>query len=364
MLDAIQKPALILDENRCKRNINRIAEKAKLNGCEFRPHFKTHQSITIGRWFRNEGVNGITVSTPQMAKYFAEDGWNDITIAFPFHPSQLNSLLELEQMARLQLFVNSENHLRLLSNQLQNPFKWYAEIDPDYGRSGIHYKNTDLIKKLIDQSESLEKSNFEGFYIHDGRTYQARGKTEVIEKIKPVISILKNLKKQFPSAKISLGDTPSASCLDNFEGIDILTPGNLVFFDWMQVQTGSCSLDDVAVFALLPVAQHIQNENRAILHGGAVHLSKDFVLSSGKRNYGQIIHYNQDESITPVEGLFLTALSQEHGVVKYPPDVPVNNLFSENQKVWVCPVHSCLTANLFDHYVTTEGKKIEKRILS
>lgn len=363
MLDAIQKPVLVIDEDRCKRNITRITAKAKKNGCEFRPHFKTHQSIAVGRWFRDEGVKGITVSTPEMAKYFANDGWDDITIAFPFHPSQLNSLLELEQRARLQLFINSEDHLRLLNNQLQNPFKWYVEVDPDYGRSGIHYTHTDLIKKLIDQSESLEKSNFEGFYVHDGRTYQARGKAEIIEKINPVISILKDLKARFSPAKISLGDTPSASCLDDFDGIDIITPGNLVFYDWMQVQIGSCSLDDVAVFALLPVAQHIENENRAIIHGGAVHLSKDFVTTtSGKRNYGQVIHYAEDDTIKPAGDLFLGSLSQEHGIVKYQSDA--DNVFSEHQRVWVCPVHSCLTANLFDHYVTTAGEKIEKRILS
>lgn len=362
MLNSIQKPALVIDENRCKRNINRMAEKASRNHCEFRPHFKTHQSRTVGRWFREAGIKGITVSTPEMALYFAEDGWDDITIGFPFHPSQINALLELEKRSKLQLFINSTEHLRLLGNQLRNPFKWYVEVDPGYGRSGIHYKNKDLIKELVDQSDVLDKSQFKGFYIHDGRTYQARGKSEITKTIEPVISILKDLKEQFPSAKLSLGDTPSASCLDNFDGIDILTPGNLVFYDWMQVQIGSCSLDDVAVFALLPIAQHIKNEKRIILHGGAVHLSKDFITESGKRNYGQVIHYSDNESIRPEKELFLGSLSQEHGIINY--ESEISEEIADTHKVWVCPVHSCLTANLFDHYITTEGKKIEKRVLS
>ncbi|MEX0646601.1 MAG: alanine racemase [Balneolaceae bacterium] len=362
MLHVIERPVLFIDEERCKRNIKRMADKATQNNCEFRPHFKTHQSIKIGRWIRNTGVTGITVSTPEMAQYFADDGWDDITIAFPFHPSQLNALLELEKKCDLQLFVNSEEHLRLLNSQLRNPFKWYIETDPDYGRSGIHYMQTGIMKKLIELSELLEKCRFEGFYIHDGRTYKAKSKSEVTEKIEPVIGILNNLKDQFPSAKISLGDTPSASCLDHFNSIDILTPGNFVFYDWMQVQIGSCSLDDVAVFVLLPVAQHIKSEKRLILHGGAVHLSKDFIVQSGRNNYGQVINYAQDESIHPESGLFLSSLSQEHGTINYKSGFPEQ--FSDSQYLWICPIHSCLTVNLFDHYTTREGNRIEKRILS
>lgn len=361
MLDAIEKPVLVLDVNRCKRNISRMVLRAAENECDFRPHFKTHQSRTVGRWFRDAGISGITVSTPQMAQYFAEDGWDDITIAFPFHPSQLKSLQELEKRCNLQLFVNSAEHLELLDRHLQNSFKWYIEVDPGYGRSGIHYENRDLMAELIERSDSLKGSHFEGFYIHDGRTYGARGKQEIIEIITPVISILKDLKQEFPFGKISLGDTPSASCLDNFDGIDILTPGNLVFYDWMQVQIGSCGLDDVAVFALLPVAQHIKNEQRAILHGGAVHLSKDFVQTNGKSNYGQVIQFSEDDSIRAAKNVFINKLSQEHGILHYPAG---EHSHFENQSVWVCPVHSCLTANLFDHYITTDGKKIEKRILS
>ena len=47
-----------------------MARKAKDNGLIFRPHFKTHQSIEIGEWFRESGVNKITVSSLTMANYF------------------------------------------------------------------------------------------------------------------------------------------------------------------------------------------------------------------------------------------------------------------------------------------------------
>jgi len=71
-LDSIQKPTLVLDKERCLRNIRKMAEKANKHNLHFRPHFKTHQSIEIGRWFRDFGVKAITVSSVEMAQYLAK----------------------------------------------------------------------------------------------------------------------------------------------------------------------------------------------------------------------------------------------------------------------------------------------------
>lgn len=349
-----QEPVLILDTDRCKRNIDRMAKRAKAAGCDFRPHFKTHQSRQIGQWFRNAGVTGITVSSVSMAEYFIQDGWNDITIAFPFFLQQLEGLKEIENKASLRLFVNSVNDLELLNRELKNSFKFFIEIDPGAGRSGISFKETELISKLIKSSKPYKKSTFHGFYIHDGRTYQARSKKEIQDRINPTIDILVDLKSQFPEAVISTGDTPSASTSDRLDELDEMTPGNFVFYDYMQVQIGSCSLDDVALFAVLPVAQSISGANRTILHGGAVHLSKEFLPSGNEKNFGQIIRYFVGSNISETN-LFVSAISQEHGTVQ--------GLLPDHY-AWVCPIHSCLTANLHSQYFTTNGKAIEKRILS
>ena len=59
----IVRPTLILDKEVCLRNIERMAEKAKAKNLLFRPHFKTHQSATVGEWFRDAGITAITVSS-------------------------------------------------------------------------------------------------------------------------------------------------------------------------------------------------------------------------------------------------------------------------------------------------------------
>lgn len=357
MIDS-PKPQLILDEFRCKRNIERMVQKTEQLEIELRPHFKTHQSNFVARWFRDLNISGITVSSVDMASYFASDGWNDITIAFPFYPLQIPALKRLESQATLRLFVNSTSDLHLLENELKNPFKVILEIDPGFGRSGIHYQNHALIKQMIEACNHSSMAAFHGFYTHDGRTYQSRSADEIIQSSQQVIDILSDLKKIFPTAKLMMGDTPSASVRDDFGLINELSPGNFVFYDWMQVQIGSCSIDDVALFCLLPIAQKIPNSEKAIVLGGAVHLSKESISVNGTPTFGQAVEF-QNSKVQVIEGAFVSALSQEHGTI-ISPDTTV----LDKESILVCPIHSCLTANLHDHYISSSGKTIEKRILS
>ena len=81
----IIKPTLLVDERKSRENIRRMVQRARNAGVSFRPHMKTHQSNEVGEWFRDEGVDRIAVSSVDMAKYFANGGWKDITIAFPFN---------------------------------------------------------------------------------------------------------------------------------------------------------------------------------------------------------------------------------------------------------------------------------------
>ena len=84
----IRGPQLLIDKTKCIANIDRIYNKAHKNNLLFRPHFKTHQSVAIGRWFREYGVDRITVSSIKMAYYFAADGWKDILVGIAYNPRE------------------------------------------------------------------------------------------------------------------------------------------------------------------------------------------------------------------------------------------------------------------------------------
>ena len=113
----ITRPTLLVDENKVRRNIARMAQKARDAQVQLRPHFKTHQCATIGDWCRDAGVRHITVSSLEMATYFADHGWRDITVAFPCNVAQLDLLQELATRPEAG---GDEMHIEVSESHRQN----------------------------------------------------------------------------------------------------------------------------------------------------------------------------------------------------------------------------------------------------
>ena len=94
----IKRPTLILNKEKSLKNISKITSKLNKTSISFRPHFKTHQSLEVGRWFKEFGIKKITVSSVTMAKYFSKE-WDDITIAFPINLLEINEINKLGLIA-------------------------------------------------------------------------------------------------------------------------------------------------------------------------------------------------------------------------------------------------------------------------
>ncbi len=363
-MSSLPRPQAIVLENNCQSNIKAMADKAHRWDAQFRPHFKTHQSIEIGKWFRDAKVSGITVSTPEMAQYFIEDGWDDITIGFPFYTGQIEALKNLSEHCHFRLFVNDPGQVSALSNTMNNPVSVMIEIDAGYNRSGVSAENSDLIYSIIKATETADNVQFHGFYIHDGETYQVQGKDAVAKVIERNLRAFKNLKAVYPIANLGLGDTPSSSLLTDLAEIDEFSPGNFVFYDLMQINIGSCDYNDIGLLVKAPVAQEKPAADECIIHGGAVHFSKDRLTIEGTVTYGQPVILHQDETVEKIKDTSLISLSQEHGKVKGLKTLKKAYGVDKLTEVWICPVHSCLTANLFKEYHTPSGTVIKKKVLS
>ena len=363
-MQTLNRPQAVIFEKNCRQNINKLAAKAGKNNAVCRPHFKTHQSYEVGKWFKDEGISAITVSSPEMARYFSRHGWTDITIAFPFYKAQIKDINELTETCNLRLFVKSKDDCEFLSRSLNNPVDIMIEVDAGYNRSGISYLESDTINDLITSISRSPIINFTGFYIHDGGTYGSNGKDEVYQTIQRDLKAFSTLIKAYPDVEYGLGDTPSCSLVDDLSPATELSPGNLIFYDLMQIQIGSCSYDDIGMLVRVPVVQEKPDTDECIVHGGAVHLSKERLTVSGKVTYGQPVHVGKNGEITKIEGTSVTALSQEHGTVSGLDALKKAGNGKALDEIWICPVHSCLTANLFDRYITSNGRFLDKRVLS
>ncbi len=358
----ITKPTLLLDVAKAQRNIDRLVQKAQASGVRLRPHFKTHQSAAVGEWFRQRGVQAITVSSVGMARYFADQDWTDITIAFPVNVRQMAEIAALARRVRLGLLVESVETAVFLQNHLPAPADIWLKIDAGYHRTGIHWQDEGLVTAVAQTIAAAPQLRLAGLLSHAGHAYKARGAAAVQaihrETVARLQSLQDALRQHGWEAAISIGDTPSASLVTDFTGVDELRPGNFIFYDTMQAQIGACTLEEVAVALACPIVAKHPARQQIVLYGGAVHLSKEALHEEDGVSYGRIARLTDAGwDILPNH---VVSLSQEHGIVQG--DEALLAETAVGDLLLILPVHSCLTANLMKGYLTLEGERLEMYI--
>jgi D-serine deaminase-like pyridoxal phosphate-dependent protein len=200
---------------------------------------------------------------------------------------------------------------------------------------------------------------FRGFLGHAGHSYYAPSVDQIRAIDAEGRAFMQRLRSRFearfPGLETSLGDTPCCSLAGDFSGISEWRPGNFVFYDLTQHLLGSCALEDIAVAMGCPViAKH---SDRLIILGGAVHFARDSLAGAdGKPEYGWVVEHDGDGWGKPIEGLRITSLSQEHGIITGPDEALAR--FSVGDFVRVLPVHSCMTAAAMKRYRTLDGRVI------
>ena len=119
--------------------------------------------------------------------------------------------------------------------------------------------------------------------------------------------------------QISYGDTPSCSLVEDLSACDEIRPGNYVFYDLMQYNIGSCSLEDIAVLMTCPVVAVHRDRSKAVIYGGAVHFGRDSILTEdGLESFGMTVDLSGENWRESAHPLLLNRLSQEHGVLYWP----------------------------------------------
>jgi len=349
-----KKPTLLVDTKKAQRNIEKMNQKALNSNVFFRPHFKTHQSAEIGEFFKEQGIDKITVSSVSMARYFAGHGWNDITIAFPVNLREIDEINELAGKIRLNLLVDSAFSTAKLKEHLQNRTGIFIELDNGYHRSGLLPEHTDEADKIAEICERADSLEFKGFLTHAGNTYDARNRNEILSIMDETAQVMKNWKERyisrFPEIIISYGDTPSCSLADDLSKFDEIRPGNFVYYDLMQYQLGACTFDDIAVAVACPVVSVYPYRKELILYGGAVHLSEAYLTDKGSKIYGYIVQLTENGWSDPMPGAYVASPSQEHGIVRM--ETEDLDRIKPGDILGVLPVHSCLTANLMLHKIS------------
>lgn len=362
----IKTPTILLNEDQVRANIEKMAKKAFTQGVRFRPHFKTHQSAEIGCWFKEINVDAITVSSVRMAQYFAKNGWEDITIAFPVNLREMEEIRKLSHQIKLGLLVDHWDVAKVLAQDKAIRADVWIKIDTGMIRAGVDWQNEQQQLELARLIQGSTHLRFRGLLTHAGQTYHAESPLEIQALYKQSVERI-NMCRRFLSHEInsfievSVGDTPGCWLADEFGDVDEVRPGNFVFFDAMMFRLGVCSMRDISLCVACPVISKYETRNEVLVLGGSVHLSKEAVENSQPPMYGYAVMSPANSDWQIEETNFIRSLSQEHGIVRLDPrtfkQIQIGDL------VYVIPAHSCLAVSALGEYLTTDGKYIKAGVI-
>lgn len=363
----ISVPTLLIDTEKAKRNIARMARKAASAGCSFRPHFKTHQSVEIGEWYKAHGVNRIAVSSLRMAEKFAKAGWEDILVAIPVNIAEIDRINELAKGLKLGIVVECDIAIAMLCRDLKQAVDLFIEVDTGYHRTGIEWDDFGGIDRSLDRIKEDELITFKGIMTHAGNTYKCAGEDRD-ENRKNILGIhadsLNKLRKikeryqdEYPDMIISYGDTPSCTLADEFGPANEIRPGNFIFYDLMMEQMGVCKAKDIAIAMACPVIGVISKRHEVAICGGGVHFSKESLMISESRVFGRMVQNFSWGWGDIIPDATIIGLSQEHGLIRVENPVAFSRIGIGDILTFL-PVHSCLTANSMGQYLSLDGDVI------
>ncbi len=346
----LETPALLLHLDVVRRNVKRMAERAKQLGVKLRPHAKTHKCVELGRLQLEHGAHGLTVATTVEAEVFARAGVRDITWAFPVDPCHIARMRRLADAtgALVRLVVDDLGTAKALAG---SGLHVWLKVDCGYHRAGVDPTSPYALE--VGRELGRERGlTFDGILSHSGHAYRTKTKQEAAQVAEQERSVMVGFaervrKEGVPLREISVGSTPAMAAVERLDGVTEARPGNYVFYDRTMVLIGCCAPEDVGVTVLASVVSHQPGAAHFIVDAGALALSKD----TGPGHVGP-------PAMGAVRGhpeLTIATLSQEHGLIRAESPAAIEGRFTVGEKVEIVPNHSCLTVAHFDEYHVVSG---------
>jgi len=290
-------------------------------------------------------------------------------VAVPLNPGQAPAAAALAARLRLGLLADHPAAVAALDAALVDRdgarADLWLKVDTGYGRAGVRWDRPGDLAALAGAAAAAPGLNTAGLLTHAGQTYAAAGPDEVRRRFAESRARLLGARDALAEAgvgplPVSAGDTPGCSLSPELAGLDEIRPGNFVFFDLMQLGLGACGADDLAVAVACPVVSVHPDRNEAVLHGGAAHLSREFLPGPDGPVFGLPARWTGAGWGAPLPGAALVALSQEHARLRVD-DPALRDALAPGMMLPVLPVHSCLTADLFPDYLTLDGRRLPRR---
>ena len=353
--DHLDTPMVLIDLDRLEKNIGRLAEWAKANGKNVRPHIKTHKVPEIADLQLKAGAVGITCAKIGEAEVMIEKSRaDDIFIAYQIVGAEkIGRLLKLAahpRLKRLSVGADSVEVAQPISDAARRKgmkIPVIIKTDVGYPRTGVPSGRPTL--ELARRIARMPGLTIAGVYAYEGQIFAAKSPADMRrlagEAAGRLLSTVELLRRDgIPVDTVSLGATPSSRFTVKIPGITELRCGTYVFNDQMQIRYGSAQESDCALTILSTVIS-VPARDRAVIDAGSKTITSErssefgvFGLVAGRPDLR-----------------FATA-TEEHGMIAM---TSPRRRLKVGDRLEIIPNHVCPVMNLHDEVVALRGGRVE-----
>jgi len=300
-------PCLVVEVETMERNLRDMADFAKEAHVGLRPHSKTHKSPELALKQMSYGAVGICTQKVSEAEVMVRNGVRNVLISNEIIGlGKLRRLANLSKQADVRVCVDSREGIDQLSQagkEADVEIKCIIEVDCGYHRCGVSPREAAQLARRIAQGKNLILKGIMGYEGHVG-SYPRRRWPMLVRQ---AMSVVMNAKKKIEENKISVedvvvGGTPTAKISGLYPGVTEITPGEYIFYDYANVESGMVQVKNCALSVFCTVVSK-PSPNRIVIDGGL----KTFDFDEAKYPHLREQHLYRGEFIS---------FSEEHGVIR------------------------------------------------
>jgi D-serine deaminase-like pyridoxal phosphate-dependent protein len=349
---SLDTPAVVVDLDRVDARIGAMAELMRERGVALRPHAKTHKSLAFARRQLAAGAVGLTVATIGEAEVFADDGVDDLFIAYPVIADgpKAERLRRLAGRSRLAIGVDSVTGIEGVASAFAGRTGTVSapvvviEVDVGGARTGVRPEG------VLALAQAAEERGLAvgGVFTHGGHGYAGRAERVAAarDEVDGLTVAAERLRASGIDVRVvSAGSTPTA-VLSARGAITEERPGTYIFGDRQQAFLADQALDDTALLVAATVVSH-GSGGGFVVDAGAKVLAKD--VAPYLPGHGTVVGYPE---------AVIERVNDHHGVVDLPAGA---GRPAVGEVVWIAPNHVCPVVNLVDEYVVAQGGRIVGR---
>lgn len=342
-VDEIPSPVLVVYRDLVQKNIEHAINTVNGDVSKLRPHAKTHKTNEIIEMEREAGILKHKCATLREAEMLAQNGIEDIVIAYQMVGPNIQKFLALHQQYPNVDFkvivdhIDAVTQLSEAAKKLRLNVKAMLDLDVGMNRTGVPVgDNAIKIYESIDQLDGLIPW---GLHVYDGHIHDedindrwkaCKQSLEQVEQIQEALS-----KKGLPVPIVVMGGTPTFPIYAETDGVEA-SPGTFVFHDYGYA-THYPDLGFIPAALLLSRVISIPSSTRFTLDLGHKAIAAD---PEGTRG-----------TILSIENTEVDTQHEEHWAV----NVPDTSQIHIGQEVYVCPTHICPSVALHPFYYVIDS---------